>query len=75
MCNLTEETYKIGHSFISDNKYVLEVLQSKNLSYFIEKMLEVSHSNISSLNMSSVIENVKIMNNTFHNLTVCKDTY
>ena len=75
MCNLTEETYKIGHTFISDNKYALEVLQSKNLSYFIEKMLEVSQSNISSLNMSSVIENVKIMNNTFHNLTVCKDTY
>ena len=54
MHNLNEDTYKIRHIFISDNKYELEVLQSKNWSYFIKKMLEVSQGDISLLNMSKV---------------------
>ena len=75
MHDLNEETYKIRHTLISDNKYTLEVLQSKNWCYFIEKMLEVSHGNISSTNMSLVNEDKKIINDTFDNLTACKDTY
>ena len=42
MCYLNEETYKIRHTLISDHKYAMEVLQSKNWSCFIVKMLEVS---------------------------------
>ena len=54
---------------------MLEVLQSKNRSYFIEKMLEVSKGNISSLNINGVEEDIKIINDTFDNLTVCKESY
>ena len=80
---LNEDTYKIiRHTLISDNKYALEVLQSTNWSYFIEKMLQVSQGNISSLNMSRVssdnennFEDIKIVNDTIDNLTICKDTY
>ena len=42
VCYLNEETYKIRHTLISDHKYAMEVLQSKNSSCFIESMLEVS---------------------------------
>ena len=30
MRDLNEDTYKIRHTLVSDEKYVLEVLQSKN---------------------------------------------
>ena len=80
MRNLNEYTYEIRHTLISDDKYVLEVLQSKNCSYFIKKTLEVSQGNISSLNMSRVSsdnlsEDIKTINNTKDNSTICKDTY
>ena len=80
MHDLNENAYKIGHTLILDNKYVVEVLQSKNLSYFIEKMLEVSHGDISLLNLSRVSrynlsEDIKVMNDTKDNLTICKDIY
>ena len=75
MRNLNEETCKIRHALISDNKYGLVVLQSENWSYFIENMVEVSQGDISSLNISRVGVNIKIINDTFDNLTVCRDTY
>ena len=40
--DLNKDTYKISHTLISDDKFALEVLQSKNWPYFIKKMLEVS---------------------------------
>ena len=54
MHNLNEDTYKTRHILISDNKYMLEVLQSKFWSYFVKKILEVSQGDISLLNMSKV---------------------
>ena len=80
MRDLNEDTYKVRHTLISNNKYTLEVLQNKNWSYFIQKMLEVSQGNISSLNMSGVnsgnlSEDIKIINDTKDSLTICKDTY
>ena len=38
-------------------------------------MLEVSQGNISSMNISVVEEDIKIINDTFDNLTVCKESY
>ena len=38
-------------------------------------MLEVSKGNISSLNINGVEEDIKIINDTFDNLTVCKESY
>ena len=46
MRDLNEDTFKIRHTLISDDKYALEVLHSKNWSYFIEEILEVSQGNI-----------------------------
>ena len=70
--NLNEDTCKIRHTFISDDKYPLGVLQSKNWSYFIEAMLEVSQGDISLLNMCGVSsdnlgEDIKIINDTKDN--------
>ena len=75
MRDLNEDTYKIRHTLISNNKYVLEVLQNKNWSYFIEKILEVSQGDISLLNISGVDQNIKIINGTSDNLAVCKESY
>ena len=75
MRDLNEATYKIRHTLILDDKYVLEVLQSKNWSYFIEKVLEVFQGDILSLKLIRAEEDIKIINDTFDNLTVCKDTY
>ena len=74
MRDLNEDIYKIRHTLISDDKYAQEVLQSKNRSYFIEKMLEVSQGNISSLNISGAEEGMKIIDDTFDNLTVFKES-
>ena len=75
MRDVNEDTYKIRHTLISDNKHALEVLQSNNWSYFIKKMLEVSQGDISSLNISGIGEDIKIINDEFDNLKVCEDTY
>ena len=75
MRDLNEDTYKIRYTLISDNKYVLEVLQSKNWFYFTKKMLGVSQSDISLFNISRVEEDIKVINGTFDNLTVFKDTF
>ena len=75
MSDLNEDTYKIRHTLISDDKYALEVLQSKNWSYFIKKLLEVSQGNISSLNISEIEEeDIKIINDTSDNLTVFEES-
>ena len=42
---------------------------------FYQKMLEVSQSDISPLNISEVEGDMKIMNDSFDNLTVCKKSY
>ena len=75
MSDLNEDTYKIRRTLISDDKYALEVLQSKNWSHFIKKLLEVSQGNISSLNISGVEEeDMKIINDTSDNLTACEES-
>ena len=55
-----------------DGKHALEDLQSRDWSYFIQKILEIFSGNISSMNLS---EDIKIISYTTHNLTICKDTY
>lgn len=55
-----------------EDKYALEDLQSRDWSYFIEKILEIFSGNILSMNFS---EDIKIISYTSHNLTIYKDTY
>ena len=42
---------------------------------FYQKMLEVPQSDISSLNISGVEGDMKLINDSFDNLTVCKKSY
>ena len=71
--NLNEDACKIRHTFVSDDQYVLEFLQSRNWPYFIDSILEISEDDITSLNPSRVndsrnnIEEIKIINDTITN--------
>ena len=77
--DLGEEAYKVRHTIVSDNQYTPESLQSKDWSYFISHLLEVSDGDISSLNLSGIsqnqndIEEFKIINDTVENLEICKN--
>ena len=57
-----------------DNQHALESLQSKDWSYFINRLLEVSSGDISSLNLNDA-EEIKIINDTVENLKICKYYY
>ena len=47
--DLGEESYKVRHTIISDDQHALENLQSKDWPHFINRLLEVSNDDISSL--------------------------
>ena len=63
------------------NQYILEVLQSKDCPCFINRLLEASEGDITSLNLREVDDNqnnfeeTKIINDTIDNLTICKNYY
>ena len=66
-----------------DNQHTLESLslQSKDWSYLINQLLEVSSDDISSLNLRGIsqnqndIEELKIINDTVEHLGICKNYY
>ena len=78
---LGEEAYKVRHTIVSDDQHAPESLQSKNSSYFINRLLEASNGDISSLSLSRIIQNqndieeLKIINGTVENLEICKNCY
>ena len=72
--HLGEEAYKVRHTIVSDNQHALENLQSKDCSYFINRLLEFSSGNISLLNLNDA-EEIKIINDTVEYLKICKDYY
>ena len=55
--NLNEDTYKLRHTIVSGNQYILEVLQSRDCSCFINRLLEASEGDITSLNLREVDDN------------------
>ena len=57
-----------------DAQHALESLQSKDWSYFINHLLEVSNGEISLLNLNDA-EEIKIINDTVENLKICKNCY
>ena len=80
--DLKVDAYKIRHTIVSDDQYTLEVLQSRDWPYFIDRLLGVSEGDITSLNLSGVNdssqnnhEKIKIINDTIDNLTICNDYY
>ena len=54
---MEEEVYKIRHTTISNDQFALEKLQSKNLPYFVERIMEISEGNISTLNETGKTKN------------------
>ena len=57
-------------------------MQSRDWPYFIDRLLAVSEGDITSLNLSGVndssqnnFEEIKVINATINNLTICKDYY
>ena len=82
MLNLNKSAYKIRHAIVFDDQYTLEVLQSRDRSYFIDRLLAVSKCEIKSQSLSGVddssqnnFKEIKIINDTIDNLTICKDYY
>ena len=76
-----EEAYKIRHIIISEDLHELEKLQSRDWSYFIDRLLEISDGGISSLNLfnfdqnRNTTEKIEIINDTIENLKICKNYY
>ena len=73
---------QIRHTIVSDDEHALETLQSKDWSYFINGLLEVSKDDFTSLNLGGFIsqnendvEELKIINETIENLQICKYYY
>ena len=76
---VVEEVYKIRHTIISDDQFVLEKLQSKHWPYFVERIIKISEGNISPLEEVPRNENdfneLKIFNGSVDNLNICKELY
>ena len=80
--NLNEDAYKVRHTIVLDDQYMLDVLHSRDWPYFIDRLLEVSKDDVTSLNLSGVndssqnnFKEMKIINDTIDDLTICKDYY
>ena len=61
---------------MTDDEISLEILQSKNGQYFIERILEVCQSNNGGeLTQLVSAKEIKIIENSVENLTICKSLY
>ena len=69
--DLGEEAYKVRHTIVLDDQHALESLQSKDRSYFINRLLEVSSGDISLINLLHNDES-KNINDTVENLKSAK---
>ena len=79
--DLGEEPYKIRHTIVSNDYHAPECLQSKDWPYVINRLLDVSGNDISSLKLNRIaqnqnnIEKLKIINDTIENLGICRNYY
>ena len=75
---INQPTKPVRHVVVTDDETVLEILQSKNWRYFIERILEVCQSNngseLTQLVSAKEIK-IKIIENSVENLTICKSLY
>ena len=73
---INELTKPVRHNVVLNDKTALEILQNKNWQYFIERILEVCQSNNGGeLNQLVNIKEVKIIENSVENFTICKSLY
>ena len=76
-----EEAHKIRNTIILNDLRTIEKLQSKNLPYFINRLLEVCDGEISSVNLFNLSQNqndaneLEIINDTIENLEIFKSYY
>ena len=69
---IIEPTKTVRHGVVLNDETALEILQNKNWQYFIERMLEVCQSNSGGgLNQLVNAKEVKIIENSVENLTIC----
>lgn len=59
---------------ISDDNYALETLQSKNWSYFVKTILEISNDDLEFSSVTDQYE-IDIIQETSENLDICKKYY
>ena len=73
---INEQVKLVRHSVITNNETALEILQNKDWQYFIERILEACQLKINgeSLEISSAKE-VKIIQDSVENFTICKTLY
>ena len=71
-----EEVYKIRHTMIFDGQFDSQKLQSKRLPSFVERIIEISEGNISSLEEIGRNKNdfneLRLFNDRVDNLNICK---
>ena len=73
---INEPTKPVHHSVVADDDTTLEILQNKNWQYFIERILEVCQSNNGGeLTQLISAKEVKIIENSVENFTVCETLY
>ena len=67
-------TFAIRHTIVLDDNYSLETLQSKNWSYFVKTILEVSNDDVQ---LNSIMDQYKtdVISETFENLDICNEYY
>ena len=70
--NLNEDTYKIRSTIVSDDLYVLEILQSREWPYFIDRLLPVLEGDITSLNLWGVEDSSQ---NNFKEIKIINENY
>ena len=67
--------------FVSNDHHTPEYLQSEDWPCFINRLLDVSSNDISSLKLNRIaqnqnnIEELKIINDTIENLEICRNYY
>ena len=73
---INQPTKPVRHAVVTDDETALEILQSKNWRYFIERILEVCQSNNGGeLTQLVSAKEIKIIENSVENLTICKSLY
>ena len=73
---INEPMKPVRHTVVTDDETALEVLQTKNSQYFIKRILEVCQSNNGGeLRQLVSAKEIKIIENSVENLTICKSLY
>ena len=65
----------VCHGVITDDGLELEVIQNKNLQYFIKTILTTCKTNNGGINNTVDLKDMNLMKNSIENITVYKQTY